>query len=68
MKLPTEDRPVRMDPDLAARIEVVLKNYSGKDLEKAQAAIRQVHQSGISGSFSTLVRTYESAIKDAVAS
>ena len=61
-KLPTATRPLINDLDLARAVDGLLKPYSGKALEKAQAAVRKVHASGVQGPFSTVVTAYEAAI------
>lgn len=66
-KLPTNDRPLIQDPDLAVAIERALEPYTGKELEKAQAAVRRVHASGVQGPFGAILATYEAAITKAVA-
>jgi hypothetical protein len=65
-KLPTDNRPLIRDPDLAAGIERFLEPYSGKKLEAAQAAIRRVRNSPIEGQFSVILQAYGDAIADAV--
>lgn len=64
--LPTEDRPLRMDPDLTAAVEKILKPYKGADLEKARAAVMTVYRSGASGLFADLVEQYRVAVNEAV--
>jgi hypothetical protein len=65
-KLPTADTPLIQDPDLARAIEKLLAPHSGKPLEKAQAAVRRVHASGVQGPFQTVVAAYQAAITQAV--
>lgn len=65
--LPANDRPLIQDPDLAHAVEMEMHGLSGKKLEKARAAIRQVHSSGISGQFGELVAAYTHAIRAAIA-
>ncbi|MFW6331496.1 MAG: hypothetical protein ACOC3J_07210 [Gemmatimonadota bacterium] len=65
-KLPTEHRPIRMDPELATAVEAALEPYSGKDLEKAQKAVLGVYQSANPGSHADLVEQYSAAIAEAV--
>lgn len=64
--LPTEDRPIRMDPELAERVEEMLANFKGKEREKAQAAVKRVYDSSVTGRFHELVEAYEAAILEAV--
>lgn len=66
MSLPTEQRPIRMDPDLAKRVDSLLEPYDGEDLDHAQEAVMRVYQSPASGSFGQLVARYEAAIQEAV--
>lgn len=65
-KLPTEDRPLRIDPDLAAVIEKELEPLEGEDLEKGQAAVRTVLKSSTQGTFATIADAYRTAIREAV--
>lgn len=66
--LPTEPRPIRMDPDLAAAIEQLLAPYSGKKLVAAQGAVMGVyHDRSIALQFGELVERYRAAIAKAVA-
>ncbi len=64
--LPVNELPLIRDPDLAAAVEGELKGLSGKKLASAQAAIRQVHGSGITGQFGELVAAYAKAIRAAI--
>jgi hypothetical protein len=64
-KLPTSDRPLIADRDLAAAIEKLLAPLGGKALERAQAAVRKVAASAVQGPFATVLRAYEAAIKAA---
>lgn len=66
-KLPTSDRPLVRDPDLAAALERELKPYSGARLDAAQQAVRQVAAGGAIGTFDGLVAQYKAAIQKAVA-
>jgi len=66
-KLPTEGRPLKMDPDLAAFLEAELAPYSGKALERAQQAIVRVRQKGVSGTWDELTTVYRDMIAVAVA-
>lgn len=65
-KLPTNERSVIQDPDLAAAVEELLRPYGGKSLERAQGAVRKVATGATQGTFSDLVEAYRSAIKGAV--
>lgn len=62
-KLPTSDRPLIADRDLAAAVDRLLSPLSGKALERAQAAVRRVAASAVQGPFATVLRAYESAIR-----
>lgn len=64
--LPTEPRPIRMDPELGERIEKLLKPLEGKERKAADAAVMKVYQSGHTGNFAELVERYEMAIAEAV--
>lgn len=63
--LPTEERPIRMDPELAAEVNKFLEPLSGKDLKKGRDAVMSVYNSGITGSFGELLAAYRSAIEEA---
>lgn len=65
-KLPTVERPLILDNDLATAVERMLAPYSGKALERAQSAVRKVHGSAVQGPFAAVVTAYEVAIKQAV--
>lgn len=65
--LPVNERPLIQDPDLAHAVETEMHGLSGKKLERARAAIRSVHASGVSGQFGELVAAYTSAIRAAIA-
>lgn len=65
--LPANELPLIRDPDLAAAVEAELKGLSGRKLERAQSAIRQVHGSGITGQFGEILSAYQQAIRAAVA-
>lgn len=67
MALPTEQRPLRMDPDLAKQVDGILKKYKGDDLEKAHQGVMKVYHSGQSGGFHEIVERYREAIEEAVA-
>jgi hypothetical protein len=66
-KLPRDTRAVRFDPDLAEALEELLQPFTGKALEKAQAAVVQVRRSGFTGGFTELRAEYERAIRAATA-
>lgn len=65
MSMPTEQRPIRMDPDLFKAVEGLLKAYKGEALERAQEAVRSVKESGHQGQFSELLAKYRDAIEEA---
>ena len=65
-KLPTSERPLIADMDLAAAVEKLLAPFSGAKLEKAQDAVRRVATSAVQGPFSTLLKAFETAINKAV--
>lgn len=62
-KLPTSDRPLIADHDLAAAVDRLLAPLSGKSLERAQAAVRRIAASAVQGPFSAVLKTYETAIR-----
>lgn len=64
--LPTEKRPIRMDPELAAEVEKLLKPLKGKEREAADEAVMKVYQSGVSGSFGEILEAYQAAVEEAV--
>jgi hypothetical protein len=64
-KLPKGQRPLIGDPDLSRELERMLAPLSGQKLERAQAAIRKVLESGMQGSFDAVVRAYRTAINAA---
>jgi hypothetical protein len=65
-KLPMNERPIITDPDLAAAVEEMLAPYTGRALERAQAAVRRVAMGATQGTFGDLVEAYRKAIKSAV--
>jgi hypothetical protein len=65
-KLPTNERPMILDLDMAAAVEKILMPYSGKTLEKAQGAVRRVANSGVQGPFDTVLAAYQSAVQAVV--
>ncbi len=64
-KMPQDTRLLIGDPDLAAAVEKMLHPYAGKELERAQAAIRQVRGSGVQGTFTQVLDAYRVAIQKA---
>jgi hypothetical protein len=64
-KLPTSDRPLIHDRDLAAVVEKMLTPLNGAKLDRAQAAVRKVAESAVQGSFDAVVRAYRTAINAA---
>lgn len=65
--LPTEQRPIRLDPELSAEIEKCIKPLAAKERGAAQAAVMEVYNSGHTGSFGELLELYRDAIAEAVA-
>lgn len=65
-KLPTNTRPLIQDPDMARAVERILAPYSGKTLERAQAAVRRVHTSDVQGPFAAVIAAYRAAVLAAV--
>jgi hypothetical protein len=64
-KLPTSDRPLIRDIDLATAVERLLAPLDGKRLERAQAAVRRVSKSAVQGPFDKIFAAYQSAIRAA---
>lgn len=64
-KLPMESRPLRLSPEVARVVEKALAPLNGKPLERAQAAILKVYQSGKQMTSEQWVATYSDAIADA---
>lgn len=64
--LPTEPKPIRMDPELANEVDKILKPLKGADLERAHEAVMKVYHSTTSGSFEQIFEAYRSAIEEAV--
>jgi hypothetical protein len=65
-KLPMNDRPVILDPDLARAVDALLEPFNGEPLKRAQSAVRKVASSAISVPYSGLVDAYRDAIRQAV--
>lgn len=65
-KLPSDARPLKLDPDLAAFLEAQLAPLAGKDLAKAQQAIVKVRKAGATGTWDALTQRYATAIEEAV--
>lgn len=61
-KLPTSDRPLIRDRDMAAAIERMLSPLTGQKLDKAQLAVRRVASSATQGPFATVLAAYRTAI------
>jgi hypothetical protein len=57
-----ESRPLRLSPDVAKVVEAQLAPLTGKNLEKAQAAVLGLYQSGQQMTIEQWVVAYESAI------
>lgn len=64
-KLPSSDRPLIRDTDLAAAVERLLVPLEGKRLERAQAAIRRVAKSAMQGPFDKVFAAYQAAVRSA---
>jgi hypothetical protein len=67
MTIPTETRPIRIDPEMAERLEAILEPLEGKARKAADAAVMSVYHSGVVGSFGELLERYSEAIAEAVA-
>jgi hypothetical protein len=57
-----ESRPLRLSPEVSKVVEKALAPLSGKNLEKAQAAVLTVYQSGRQMTVEQWVEAYEGAI------
>ncbi len=64
--LPTEQIPIKMDPDLAEAVGGYLSGLDGSDHKAGTAAVMTVYRSGFAGSFSEIVERYRSEISTAV--
>lgn len=64
--LPTENRPIRLDPELSEEISKLLKPLKGRDREVADEAVMQVYRSSVMGSFGEILEAYRTAIEEAV--
>ncbi|MDX1388274.1 MAG: hypothetical protein R3344_03745 [Acidobacteriota bacterium] len=69
--LPTENKPIKIDPDGATALEKLIKPWLGTEHESAvYAAVRDVYSSGVQGSFAQIFGPdgyYAEAIAEAVA-
>jgi hypothetical protein len=65
-KLPMESRPLRLSPEVARVVEKALAPLEGKKLDRAQAAILRVYQSGQQMTSEQWVKAYSDAIASAV--
>lgn len=63
--LPTEDVPIKMDPDLAAAVSGLLEQLEEEDKAAGTEAVMGVYRSGFAGVFSELVDQYRKAIEEA---
>lgn len=64
-KLPTVERPLIQDPNMAAALERDLAPFHGKSLERRQSAIRSVFASGVIGTTDQLLAAYRAAMDKA---
>lgn len=64
-KLPMESRPLRLAPEVARVVEKALAPLNGKTLERAQAAVLKVYQSGQQMTSEQWSETYSEAIATA---
>jgi hypothetical protein len=62
----TEERPLRLAPDLQEALDEILGSYGGKRREIAKRAVLKVYGSGAEGTFAEIVEGYREAIVAAV--
>ncbi len=65
-ELPTEQRPIRMDPELAEAIEERIKAVKPSKRDDARTAVMAVYHSGTQGTFHDVLSAYDAAIAEAV--
>ena len=65
-KMPTDARPLAMEPELQEFVEGLLAPLSGKRLEAGQEAVRKVHSGGLVGMMDDLRDAYREAVAEAV--
>jgi hypothetical protein len=61
-----ESRPLRLSPEVARVVEKALAPLNGKTLERAQAAVLKVYQSGQQMTHERWVEAYTEAIASAI--
>lgn len=61
-KMPMESRPLRLAPEVQRAVEKALAPLTGKNLEKAQAAVLRLYQSGQQMTIEQWVVAYEEAV------
>lgn len=66
IELPTEQTPIKMDPELAEVVGEFLAELEGSDRKAGSAAVMKVYRSGFAGVFAEIVEKYRSAISTAV--
>lgn len=65
--LPTENVPIKMDPDLGAAVGEMLAAIDDEDeREAADEAVMVIYRSGFAGTFPELVRHYREGIETAI--
>ena len=62
----TEQRPLRMDPEMSEAVESILKRYRGEKRKKAEAAAVKFYHSGVEGTFAELIEQLDAAVVAAV--
>jgi hypothetical protein len=65
MSLPSAQRAIIRDPDLAALVEGELGRLSGQALHRAQRAVAELATAGRTGTWDQLVAWYREAIRQA---
>jgi hypothetical protein len=61
-KMPMESRPLRLAPEVQLAVEEALDPLTGENLEKAQAAVLRLYQSGQQMTIGEWVTAYQNAI------
>ncbi len=64
--LPTEQTPIKMDPELAEVVGAFLEDLEGGDRKTGQAVVSEIYRSGFSGVFAEIVERYRAGISEAV--
>ena len=65
MALLTEKRPVRLDPELEAAYDAIIKRYRGEKRKKVEDALLALIQEREEGTYGELIERGEVAAKEA---